>query len=52
MVRIRVNTSISFKNEMQKKAAIKKSQQRGRTLSAQIQKYFDNLPYLNNEHEE
>ena len=46
MPRTRAIASISFKNEQKKQEAIKKARQRKRSLSAQVQKYFDDLPFL------
>lgn len=46
MPRHRVTATISFKNAQKKEEARRKAEQRGRTLSAQVQYYFDNLPLL------
>jgi hypothetical protein len=50
MQRQRVTATISFKNAKKKEAAHRKAQQRGRTLSSQVQHYFDNLPDLDSSH--
>jgi hypothetical protein len=46
MPRQRVTATISFKNAKKKAEAQAKASQRGRTLSSQVQHYFDNLPDL------
>jgi len=46
MPRQRVTATISFRNAKKKEEAQRKARQRGRTLSAQVAHYFDNLSYL------
>ena len=48
----RIPANISFLSEEEKQAAIEKSQQRGRSLSAQIRWYFKNLPSIQDQSDE
>ncbi len=46
MPRTRIHVNISFPNEKDRDEAMRKSRERGRSLSAQIQYYFKGLSHI------